>query len=110
MKARHHDPNRTRNSIIIKNLPPNASDADILLIVSTIGVPRDIYRPKDYHTNEPRKFAFIDFESPIDMLTSIKELTGCQLSRHTLVVEIPNTAFTSNPSQRKKTMETGLTA
>jgi hypothetical protein len=102
MKNRRPNPDRTRNSLLLKNVSTKASDADILIIAATIGTPRDIYRPKNYYTGEPSLCVFIDFETPIDMLTGLKELNGCSLYRYTICAEIPRTAFATNPSKQKK--------
>jgi RNA recognition motif-containing protein len=97
------DPSRIRNSIRISNLSPHITEADLLIICNPIGKVRDIYRPINRETGQPITSAFIDFENPIDILVAIKELTGCTFFGQTLCVDIPSTAFTSNPSAHKKT-------
>jgi RNA recognition motif-containing protein len=94
--------NRVRNSVRLSNLPMDVTDAELLLICGTIGVPRDIYRPRDYYTKEPKQYAFIDYEDPIDMMTAIKQLNGCVLRGMTICAGIADTAFTANPSAAKK--------
>ncbi len=96
------DPSRIRNSIRLFNLSLTVTEADLLLICNTVGKVRDIYRPRHRETGEPISSAFVDFESPIEMLTAIKELNGCTLNRQTICVDIPPTSFTANPSSQKK--------
>jgi hypothetical protein len=102
MAARRPSRTRERYSIILRNIADEVTDADLLLITGTIATPRDIYRPNDYHTGERKRYAFIDYNSPVEMLTAMKELNGCSLRGFTLRVDIPSTAFTLNPSLNKK--------
>ncbi len=101
-KMKQTDRARERYSIILYNLSDEITDADLLLIVGTIATPRDIYRPKDYTTGKLKRFAFIDYNSPIEMLAALKELNGCSLKGYTIRADIPSTAFTLNPSLNKK--------
>ena len=102
IENKHVSPDRERYSVLISNLPDTITEAELLIICGTIGVPRDIYRPCDYYTKEKKNIAFIDFERAIDMLIAIKELSGCSLRGMTLCVSVSVNAFKSNPSGTKK--------
>lgn len=89
MSTRKLNPNRVRNSVLIHNLHPDTTCADIYTICSAIGTVLDVYKP---HGN--KNIMFVDFEEPLSVPNAIKELHQVLLNRYTIGVEIPRTSFT----------------
>eukprot|EP00883_Tetradesmus_obliquus_P007069 jgi/Sobl393_1/17652/SZX69535.1 len=55
-----------RVSLLIRNLPLDARPEDVRAKFERYGEVRDIYLPKDYYTNRPRGFGFIEFKDSRD--------------------------------------------
>jgi FUS-interacting serine-arginine-rich protein 1 len=48
-------------SLLVRNIGPHVSNAELAAAFGRIGELRDVYIPRDYHTNQPRGFAFIEY-------------------------------------------------
>jgi hypothetical protein len=93
MSTRKLNPNRIRNSVLIHNIHPDITCADIYLICSAIGTVLDVYKP-----NNGKNIMFVDFEEPLSVPNAIKELHQIFLNGYTIGVEIPRTSFTQRSS------------
>jgi FUS-interacting serine-arginine-rich protein 1 len=51
-------------SLLVRNVAPDIQSADLQHAFARIGELRDVYIPRDYHSNQPRGFAFIEFATP----------------------------------------------
>ena len=89
MSTRKLNPNRVRNSVLIHNLPPDTTCADIYVMCSVIGTVLDVYKP-----HGDKNIMFVDFEEPLSVPNAIKELHQVLFNRYTIGVEIPRTSFT----------------
>ena len=51
-------------SLLVRNIAPDITSADLKSAFGRIGVIRDVYVPLDYHSQQPRGFAFIEYATP----------------------------------------------
>mgnify|MGYP001171602442 CR=1 FL=1 len=51
-------------SLLVRNLPYDATVEEIRTAFEEYGEVRDVYIPKDYHTKRPKGFAFVEFPDP----------------------------------------------
>ncbi|KAL7469211.1 hypothetical protein ACHAXS_009464 [Conticribra weissflogii] len=51
-------------SLLVRNVSPDITQHDLQLAFGRIGDVRDVYIPKDFHSNQPKGFAFIEYASP----------------------------------------------
>ena len=51
-------------SLLVRNVAPNVTQHDLTAAFSRIGKIRDVYIPRDYHSQQPKGFAFIEYETP----------------------------------------------
>ena len=51
-------------SLLVRNIAPDITTADLQNAFGRIGVIRDVYVPRDYHSQQPRGFAFIEYATP----------------------------------------------
>lgn len=48
----------------MRNLSPDIATHDLQMAFGRIGVIRDVYIPRDYHSQTPKGFAFVEYASP----------------------------------------------
>ena len=51
-------------SLLVRNVAPTVTQNDLTSAFSRIGKIRDVYIPRDYHSQQPKGFAFIEYETP----------------------------------------------
>ncbi|KAL3935322.1 MAG: hypothetical protein SGBAC_009135 [Bacillariaceae sp.] len=51
-------------SLLVRNVSPDATTADLQRAFGKIGEVRDVYIPRDYHSQQPKGFAFIEYADP----------------------------------------------
>lgn len=59
-------------SLLVRNVAPTATTQELTSAFSRIGKIRDVYIPRDYHSQQPKGFAFIEYETP-DMAREARE-------------------------------------
>lgn len=50
-------------SLLIRNISPDIATQDLQQAFGRIGELRDVYIPRDYHSQQPKGFAFIEYAS-----------------------------------------------
>ena len=51
-------------SLLIRNVSPDITTQDLQTAFGRIGEIRDVYIPRDYHSHQPKGFAFIEYATP----------------------------------------------
>ena len=51
-------------SLLIRNISPDITSQDLQQAFGRIGDLRDVYIPRDYHSQQPKGFAFIEYATP----------------------------------------------
>jgi FUS-interacting serine-arginine-rich protein 1 len=51
-------------SLLVRNVAPDITLLDLQGAFGRIGVIRDVYIPRDFHSQQPRGFAFIEYATP----------------------------------------------
>jgi hypothetical protein len=51
-------------SLLVRNISPDATQQDLQIAFGRIGEVRDVYIPRDFHSNQPKGFAFIEYATP----------------------------------------------
>jgi FUS-interacting serine-arginine-rich protein 1 len=51
-------------SLLVRNVHGDINTADLQQAFSRIGEVRDVYIPRDYHSQQPKGFAFIEYATP----------------------------------------------
>lgn len=51
-------------SLLVRNLPSDIQAQDLQMAFGRIGVLRDVYIPRDFHSQQPKGFAFIEYATP----------------------------------------------
>lgn len=51
-------------SLLVRNVAPDITTQDLQRAFGKIGEVRDVYIPRDYHSQQPKGFAFIEYASP----------------------------------------------
>jgi FUS-interacting serine-arginine-rich protein 1 len=51
-------------SLLVRNVAPTATTQELTHAFSRIGKIRDVYIPRDFHSQQPKGFAFIEYETP----------------------------------------------
>jgi len=51
-------------SLLVRNIAPDVRPPDLQSAFGRIGRLRDVYIPRDYHSQQPKGFAFVEFEDP----------------------------------------------
>jgi FUS-interacting serine-arginine-rich protein 1 len=72
--------------LLVRNVGPEVTAADLQQAFGRIGVIRDVYVPRDYHSQQPRGFAFIEYANP-EMAREAKiEMNRFRIKGHELEV------------------------
>jgi len=71
-------------SLLVRNIAPQITDADLGQAFGRIGEVRDVYIPRDYHSRQPKGFAFIEYADPEQAREARDEMNrfrikGCEL-------------------------------
>ena len=56
--------NDTSSLLLVRNIAPHIKDADLGQAFGRIGKVRDVYIPRDVHSQQPKGFAFINYANP----------------------------------------------
>jgi RNA recognition motif-containing protein len=59
-------------SLLIRNVSPNITTQDLQQAFGRIGELRDVYIPRDFHSQQPKGFAFIEY-STAEMAAEARE-------------------------------------
>jgi FUS-interacting serine-arginine-rich protein 1 len=59
-------------SLLVRNVAPTITTEDLQTAFGRIGEVRDVYIPRDYHSQQPKGFAFIEYANP-DMALEARE-------------------------------------
>ena len=51
-------------SLLVRNVSTDITTLDLQLAFGRIGDVRDVYIPRDYHSQQPKGFAFIEYATP----------------------------------------------
>ncbi len=51
-------------SLLVRNVSPEITTQDLQLAFGRIGDVRDVYIPRDFHSQQPKGFAFIEYATP----------------------------------------------
>ena len=51
-------------SLLVRNVAPSVTTKELSQAFSRIGNIRDVYIPRDYHSQQPKGFAFIEYAAP----------------------------------------------
>lgn len=57
---------RPKQSLFVRNVAYDMNDDELRRVFSKYGHIRDVYIPRDYYTQEPRGFAYVEFEDVRD--------------------------------------------
>ena len=99
--TRKPDINRIRNSIVIRHLNDDTTNADVFTICSRIGTVLDVYKPRN-----DKGFVFVDFEDSLSIGIAIRELHKVKVNGELITVELSKTSFTSRNDLTKPTGST----
>ncbi|KAG7368013.1 RNP-1 like RNA-binding protein [Nitzschia inconspicua] len=71
-------------SLLVRNVGPHITQHDLQMAFGRIGNVRDVYIPRDYHSQQPKGFAFIEYAN-IEMAREARDemdrfrIKGCEL-------------------------------
>jgi len=51
-------------SLLVRNVSPDITPDDLQMAFGRIGEVRDVYIPRDFHSQQPKGFAFIEYATP----------------------------------------------
>ncbi|KAG5557657.1 hypothetical protein RHGRI_007791 [Rhododendron griersonianum] len=57
---------QNNGSLLVRNIPLDCRPEELRVPFERFGLVRDVYIPRDYHTGEPRGFAFVQFVDPYE--------------------------------------------
>ncbi|KAH7855169.1 hypothetical protein Vadar_022086 [Vaccinium darrowii] len=61
-----HAEEQNNGSLLVRNIPLDCRPEELRVPFERFGLVRDVYIPRDYHTGEPRGFAFVQFVDPYE--------------------------------------------
>jgi FUS-interacting serine-arginine-rich protein 1 len=61
-------------SLLVRNLPPDVNQNDLQSAFSRIGAIRDVYIPRDYHSQQPKGFAFVEYSNLREAVEAREEM------------------------------------
>ena len=73
-------------SILVRNISTQVTSADLQAAFSRIGEIKDVYIPTDYHSKQPKGFAFIEFGSQEQARNAKEEMHRFQIKGRELEV------------------------
>lgn len=59
-----HDEGPPGVSLLVRNVAPSVTTKELTHAFSRIGNIRDVYIPRDFHSQQPKGFAFIEYATP----------------------------------------------
>jgi len=87
-----HEPRHRRDegppgvSLLVRNLAPDITSHDLQSSFGRIGIVRDVYIPRDFHSQKPRGFAFIEYATPEMAREAKMEMNRFVIKGHALEV------------------------
>eukprot|EP00227_Mantoniella_beaufortii_P008040 CAMPEP_0197582052 /NCGR_PEP_ID=MMETSP1326-20131121/5379_1 /TAXON_ID=1155430 /ORGANISM="Genus nov. species nov., Strain RCC2288" /LENGTH=171 /DNA_ID=CAMNT_0043146063 /DNA_START=110 /DNA_END=621 /DNA_ORIENTATION=+ len=75
-------------SLLIRNLPRDATADDVMNAFSKFGTVSDCYIPKDYYTKNPKGFAFIQFPDPREAEDAERGLDRTMMMGNEVTVQV----------------------
>jgi hypothetical protein len=72
-------------SLLVRNIGPSISNNDLIQAFGRIGEVRDVYIPRDYHSQQPKGFAFIEYADPGRKFSFF--LTSCHFIYKNIVLQ-----------------------
>merc|ERR1711962_1400815 len=91
---------RETTSVYVRNLHHECRQDDLHKIFSKYGEVTDVYIPLDYHTRQPRGFAYIQFTHLEDAEDSVYYIDGTSLFGRALEVQVAQ-SDRKTPSQMR---------
>lgn len=73
-------------SLLVRNVAPDITTHDLQSSFGRIGVVRDVYIPRDFHSQKPRGFAFIEYATPEMAREAKQEMNRFVIKGHALEV------------------------
>lgn len=73
-------------SLLVRNVAPDVTTADLQSAFGRIGAVRDCYIPRDFHSQQPRGFAFVEFATPEMAREAKHEMDRFVIKGHALEV------------------------
>jgi hypothetical protein len=73
-------------SLLVRNVSPEASTQELTAAFMRIGDVRDVYIPRDYHSQQPKGFAFIEYATPEMARGARDEMNGFRINGRPLEV------------------------
>ncbi|XP_039038844.1 serine/arginine-rich SC35-like splicing factor SCL30 isoform X1 [Hibiscus syriacus] len=67
---------QNQGSLLVRNIPLDCRTEELRIPFERFGHVRDVYIPKDYHTGEPRGFAFVQFVDSYDAAEARRRMNG----------------------------------
>lgn len=61
-------------SLLVRNVSPDITTADLQNAFGRIGEVRDVYIPRDYHSQQPKGFAFVEFANASEAREAREEM------------------------------------
>lgn len=61
-------------SLLVRNIPPDCTSQDLNQAFSRIGAIRDVYIPRDYHSQQPKGFAFVEYANLREAMDAREEM------------------------------------
>ena len=66
-------------SLLVRNLDFHTKADELKEHFSKYGEVRDVYLPRDYHTQRPRGFGFIEFQNFSEAKEALEQLDGSEI-------------------------------
>jgi FUS-interacting serine-arginine-rich protein 1 len=73
-------------SLLVRNLAPDITALDLQQAFGRIGQVRDVYIPRDFHSQHPKGFAFIEYATAAMAMEAREEMNRFVIKRHELEV------------------------
>jgi hypothetical protein len=73
-------------SLLIRNVGPETTSQDLQIAFGRIGEVRDVYIPRDFHSQQPKGFAFIEYATPEMAREAREEMVGFRVKGRDLEV------------------------
>ena len=73
-------------SLLVRNISPDIRPEDLQNAFGKIGEVRDVYIPRDYHSQQPKGFAFVEFATPEQAREARNEMDSFNMKGRVLEV------------------------
>jgi FUS-interacting serine-arginine-rich protein 1 len=94
-------------SLFVRNLNMRTSVETIRSVFSEFGEVKDVYVPRDYHTHQPRGFAYVQFSHRDYALHAIEKLNKFKLEGREIYVELARGERKSSQEMKQMSGDTG---